>query len=392
MEMYAEYVINARSIERKFKRGLTKNGYFLTAKGCINHLVEYGKTHFSIKTDKGKEPIVIKRSAIRKAASYFFFKRTAIREDFEKFSNFTSAVFAIIFECFRNKSKLQLLKGGRFRISLLATRWYASGLERDPSILKLFKNLNGKYVLFNYKSILESPNCLHLLDKLDLYCIIDSGAFSIFNQQRKNMKNPTQQQHLFEVETLDSMILEGYARFINEHKNNHRIMGFFPLDCIGDPVQTKKNYKRLKELTDAKIYPVWQFTDSLDELDRLVQEEHEMIGLGGLVPLLKSQKHVIREVLDKVIERYPAVNFHALGISDELLQEYRIFSADSTSFLNARKYKDGRKIYLPNGERVTAPEDMTTLEIIKQNLSYLIGVEQIRDIQLSFTEIVQEGA
>jgi len=34
------------------------------------------------------------------------------------------------------------------------------------------------------------------------------------------------------------MILKGYADFIYVNKNNPRIIGFFPLDVIGDPEAT----------------------------------------------------------------------------------------------------------------------------------------------------------
>jgi hypothetical protein len=386
--MYLEYEVKARQIERQFKRRLTKRGYFLTAKGNINSLVDYGKTEVAIKTEKGKEPIRLKRSALRKAINFFYFKRTAIREDFEAFSKYTSAIFGIIVQCFEQVSKLQKLQNGLFRISLLGTRFYCSGLERDPSILKLVKELNGRFVLFNYKSILESPQCLQWLDTYDLYAVIDSGSFSLFNADKKKSKEVVQQQ-LFGEEGMDELILEGYARFINEHKSNQRILGYFPLDRIGDPIATRRNYKRLKELTNANIFPVWQITDSLEELDRLVAEEPEMIGLGGAVPFLSSRKHIVRDILEKVTKRHPNVPFHGLGISDELLLEFNLFSADSTAFLNARKWMDGRKVYLPNGVRVNAPDDMSTLDIIKQNLRHLIGLERIESIQLNLEDFCQ---
>jgi len=169
-------------------RAIIKTGYFLTAKGYINRLVDYGKTHVLVMTEKGKDLFQVKRTSIRSAISFFYFKRTAIRKDFEPFSRFTSALFAIIIQCFKDKSKLQKLKNGLFRISLLGTRCHFSGLERVPAILKLVKELNGKYVLFNYKSILESPQCLRLLETYDLYCIIESGTYSFFNENKKNGK------------------------------------------------------------------------------------------------------------------------------------------------------------------------------------------------------------
>lgn len=387
--VYAEYKLKARTIERKFKITVSKRGYILTAKGCFNYLSDYGKSHVALKTENGKQQIIINRQNLRKAISFFFFKRTAIREDFALFSNFTSAIFGIVMDCFKGLSKLQVLKGGLFRLSLIGTRFHASGLERDKATIKLLKELNGKYVLYNYKSILESPSCLDMLEEYDLYALIDSGAFSLFKKKKKS--KAVTQQVLFADDTMNDLLLEGYARFINQHKDNPRILGFFPLDSVGDPVLTKENYMKLKSLTEAKIYPVWQFTDTMDELDQLVEEEHAMIGIGGLVPFISSRKHIIREVMDKVIKRHPTVNFHGLGVADELLNEY-FFSADSTAFLNARKYAAGRKVYLPCGERVEAPEVMSTMEVIKQNLMYLIGLEEVTEPQLSFYDLHLEGA
>ncbi|MFT9494379.1 MULTISPECIES: hypothetical protein [Bacillota] len=382
--MYAEYRLNARSVERRFQREVIKKGYYLTAKGCINRLIDYRKTKIIIATEKGEGTISISRKNIRKAISYFYFKRTAVREDFS-FCNYTSAIFAIVYACFSGISKLQILKNGLYRLSMKGTRFFASGLERDPFIFKTLKELGGKYVLYNYKNVIESPGCLEELDRHNMYCLIDSGAFTLFNERKKLKKAAHKQQTLFAEESLDEMVLEGYAKFINENMENPRILGFFPLDCVGNPEKTKNNYRKLVRLAPAAtIYPVWQCTDSVEELNRLVSEEHEMIGIGGLVPFLSKRKPFVREILAKVTTRHPNVNWHALGVADELLMDYGIFSADSTAFLNARKYAEGRRIYLPSGERVKVPNEMDTIEIIKQNLLFLIGLEKVSEPQLSF--------
>ncbi|MEK3992789.1 hypothetical protein [Robertmurraya sp. FSL R5-0851] len=386
--MYLEYTVNARQVERKFQREMNKQGFYRTAKGNINRLVEYGKTHVFVITEKGANPIELERTSIRKAITFFFFKRTAIRSDFKIFSEFTSAMFAIIVHCFRDKSKLLKLKHGLFRVSLIGTRHWFSGLERSPDILSLLKSLGGKYVLFNYKSILESPNCLRQLDENDLFCICDSGAFSLFNQSKKDEKNEVYQPALFESELLDEMILEGYAQFINKHKSNPRILGFMPLDCIGNPQKTRENYKKLKELTDAHIYPVWQITDTLEELDRIVEKEPEMVAIGGCVPFLSSRKDFVRDKLKVITKRHPNVCFHGLGIANEMLLDFGIFSADSTAYLNARKWSD-RKVYLPTGERIEAPVEMSTMEIIAHNIKFLLGLENLEESQLSLLDMAQ---
>lgn len=145
--MYTEYTVNARKVERKFQREMSKQGFYRTAKGKINRLVEYGKTHVLVLTEEGTEPIRLNRSSIRKAISYFFFKRTAIRSDFEAYSKFTSAMFAIIVHCFRDMSKLLKLKHGLYRVSMLGTRHWFSGLERSPDILSLLKSLGVWFLI-----------------------------------------------------------------------------------------------------------------------------------------------------------------------------------------------------------------------------------------------------
>ncbi|USK62303.1 hypothetical protein [Peribacillus asahii] len=386
--MYTEYNFNARKTERKFQRELAKKGYFRTVKGFINKLVIYGKTHLTFQTEKGTKPLTIARKSLRAALSYVFFERTVIRKDMEIYSKFSSALFAIVAHCFHDMSKLQVLKNGLYRLSLLGTRFFASGLERDPETIKLLKRVNGNFVLFNYINILESPNCLKLLEEYNLYCLIDSGAFTLFNTKKKERENV--QLELLEDTELNEMVLEGYAKFINEHKLNKRILGFFPLDVIGDGKATKENYQKLKALTDAHIIPVWQFTDSLEELDHLVPEEHKIIAIGGLIPFVSNRKHIIRAVLDQVVAKHPKQCFHLLGIANELLLEYGVFSSDSTAFLNARKYEDGRKVYLSNGKRIKAHESMSTNEIIRKNLQFLVSLENetTQNQQLSFAEIV----
>lgn len=47
-----------------------------------------------------------------------------------------------------------------------------------------------------------------------------------------------------------------------------------------------------------------------------MEEEHEMIGVGGLAPFISNRKHIIREVMDKVIERHPTILSEVRKISN----------------------------------------------------------------------------
>lgn len=393
--MYKEYELNARVVERKFRRELNKQGFVRTAKGAINYLVAYERNCIYLKSAKGTKPYRLKREVIRKAISYMYFKRTTVRKEMEVYTEYSSALFGILNYIFRHISKLQTLKFGEYRISLIGTMFFASGLERSPELIeKVLIKLGLKRVLYNYKSIMESSGALYMLEKYDLYALIDSGAFSFFNEKKKKRKKAVQQQDLFEESLLDDFTLEGYATFINENMHNKRILGFLPLDVVGNPIKTQENYRKLKELAPkATIFPVWQFTDSIKELENLVNQEHEVICIGGMVPYLSSRKPFIRQVLDKVFAHFPEQNFHALGLADELLMEYSFFSSDSTAYLNARKYEEGRKVYLQNGERVDAPKEMTTKDIIIQNIKFLLSLENLyENRQLTFDTVIERGA
>ncbi|QCJ45573.1 hypothetical protein FAY30_26960 (plasmid) [Bacillus sp. S3] len=248
--MYKEYDLNARVAERKFRREIKKQGYFRTVKGAINYLVDYEKDCIYLKSNKGAKAFRLRCDTVRRAISYMYFKRTAVRKEMEVFREFSSALFGILNHIFRYISKLQTLKFGELRISLIGTLFFASSLERSPKLLeKVLKKIGVKRVLFNYKSIVESSETLNMLEKYDLYALIDSGAFSFFNEKKKRGKKAVQQQELFPESVMDDFTLEGYAKFINDNMHNKRILGFLPLDVVGDPQKTKENYRKLKELT-----------------------------------------------------------------------------------------------------------------------------------------------
>ncbi len=318
-------------------RLIEKRGFFLTANGQLN-TVQLEKRMLIITTSKKEAGIKISRDQIRKGIRHMQVYRTLIRKDLEGITAFTSALLGILIEIFKSKSKLLTLKNGLYRLSLLGVRFYASGLEKDPFLRKVYKDLGGKYVLFNYYQLLQSSFDWEkwLIDH-EMFCVIDSGSYSYYQKKKKINKASYKQQELFSEEDLTKHYINGYADFINRHKHNTQILGFFPFDCIGDPQQTKWNYEILKSKTDANIFPVWQMTDSLDELQKLVDEEPEMIGFGGSIQFLSNRLDKVRSVLQGLFKRFENVNFHLLGVANELLLEFPCFSADSTAYINARK-------------------------------------------------------
>lgn len=172
--------------------------------------------------------------------------------------------------------------------------------------------------------------------------------------------------------------IEGYASFINKYSDHPRVMGFFQLDVIGDPLKTRENFFKLQKLTqnNPKVFPVWQFGDTLTNLEELVNSEHELIGIGGLVRFMTNRKKQVVKVLDEIFSKFRDTNFHFFGGSNELLLKYPWFSSDSTAHLNARKSANQRKVYLDNGHRIDAPVDMSNTDIIRQNIEFLLGLEK----------------
>lgn len=270
-----------------------------------------------------------------------------------------------------------------FRISLVGTRVYFSGLERSPGMRKIVKEQKGDYLLFNYYSITQSSkDPVETLEENQQYCIIDSGAFSFYSAYKKKK----QQICLFSEEIMQEMYLEGFIDYINKHKDNAHVLGFITLDVIGDEKKTIENYRYIKQKTNAEIIPVWQVTGTIEYLSELVAEEHAVICIGGMVPFISKRKEYLRERLDYIKREFPTQNFHFLGVADELLNEYGAFSSDSTAFLNARKYKDNR-IYMNSGYRELAPLDFGTLEIIIHNIKYLVQLEESMPLQLNLLKI-----
>ncbi|QOY37701.1 hypothetical protein AWH56_009010 [Anaerobacillus isosaccharinicus] len=369
--------IDARSIERAFKRQMEKKGWFTTANGTTNTIVSYTGQYIVINSSKSTKPLSISRERLRKAISFTYFKRTIIRKDMEKYSKFHSAIFGMMFAIFRDKAKLQKLKKG-FRITLKGLRYFFGGCEQAPADMELVSKQGGKFLLLSHHYLRKQrrENWLGHLERLDLYAVIDSGAFSEYTKGKKKKAN--EQLTLFKEDPI-----EEYARAINQLKNHPRIIGFFPLDVIGDPAATKINYDKLVQITKgAKIYPVWQISDTYEALEQLVSEEHELIGIGGTVPLLKTNRvNEVRSIFKKVFESHPTQPFHWLGGANEMLCEFAFYSSDSIAWLNPRK-NDEMKIYDESGKR-RFTNDLSMLEIMQHNICFLLGLEHNYEKQLT---------
>ncbi|WP_436372235.1 hypothetical protein [Cytobacillus sp. BC1816] len=93
-----------------------KAGYYNTASGITNYIVQYGKNSITVKTP---------------------------------------ALFGMINRIFHHIARLLKLREG-YRLSLKTLRFCASGLEREKNGLQLLKKIGGNFVLFNFFQILQS--------------------------------------------------------------------------------------------------------------------------------------------------------------------------------------------------------------------------------------------
>ena len=102
----------------------------------------------------------------------------------------------------------------------------------------------------------------------------------------------------------------------------------------------------------------------------MVSEGHEMIAIGGSVPL-KSQKQQ-KEVFSLVFDRFPDQLFHLLGGASRSILEFEFFSFDATTPLAASKY--GR-VLRADSLQMDAPAEWSKEKRLAINFTILLGVE-----------------
>jgi len=92
------------------------------------------------------------------------------------------------------------------------------------------------------------------------------------------------------------------------------------LDRVGDPVMTHFNQRYLTQYVGRPPIPIWHVQSDWNELDQVVSEDHEVIGIGGSVKIRSEEKK--RTIFQEIFKRYPNQNFHCLGLSSALLWEF----------------------------------------------------------------------
>lgn len=157
------------------------------------------------------------------------------------------------------------------------------------------------------------------------------------------------------------------------------IYQFLTADVIGDPIKTRENTRYLERVVGRKPIPVFHVQNSLDVLEEMIAEDHDVIAIGGSVFVSRQERvRIFGEIFKRFGDR---ANFHALGLgTTELLLRHPWFSADASTWLNGRIF---RKLITLAGD-IPAPRWMGSEEALGFNVRSLAALEnRYQDLQLN---------
>lgn len=145
---------------------------------------------------------------------------------------------------------------------------------------------------------------------------LDSGAFSAWSKGVK-------------------IDIDEYISFIKQHQEY--LTYYAVLDVIGDPDKTYENQKYMEKQGVSPI-PCYHYGEDVSWLKRYLNEGHEFIALGGMVPI--STRDLL-SWLDNLFSQYltdeeglPKVKIHGFGMTSlKLMLRYPWYSVDSTSWV-----------------------------------------------------------
>ncbi|MCD8502891.1 MAG: hypothetical protein LRY71_16070 [Bacillaceae bacterium] len=219
IELFKE---KAKSLEKRFLNRWKRQGFYKTVLGKKNFFTKVDRHYLYFCTEgEGKRLLKIARNKVREAISYLHFKRTSIRKELEKFSKYSSALFGILETIFGSLVKKQRCPSGLVRLTLKGTRFFPSGCCRKGD-LELIKASGGKFVMLSYYDIHDNSTWLSHLVRLNLYAIIDSGAFSFY--RTKGQQKETDYYPLVDVPEIP--LIDRYLSFINQYKDYPNVIVF----------------------------------------------------------------------------------------------------------------------------------------------------------------------
>lgn len=136
--------------------------------------------------------------------------------------------------------------------------------------------------------------------------------------------------------------VEDYAKYIQEHN----VKVAFELDT-NDLKETISNREYLLKYTNAKIIPVYHFSDfngaQIDILDDFIKD-FNYISIGGIAGVKEATVNKTKSFFDFVFNKTrDKIKVHGLGITDKkLMNYYPFYSVDSTSWLSFVRFGSSR--------------------------------------------------
>lgn len=360
--------------EAIFFRKHGHQGYtFYTVKGNRPNIIhKVTEKYVYVCTEKGTKPNRISRANLRKALAILFYRRVTTLKQLVKINSYSSALAAMIKSIMIDICKVVISKTGAVRLTLRGLRYIFSGLSKGKDDVRIVKENGGHFVLINYYTIRNSltDNWKENLLALGMgykSVLLDPGEKTLFDAKKKGRN----------VKPID---IDEYAAFVVKHSDI--IFQYLTLDIIGDPVTTRRNTEYLERATGRKPIPVYHIQSSLDVLQEIVDEDHDVIAIGGSA-LRSVSPRKREEAFDAIFKRFgDSVNFHALGLgSIQMLLRYNWFSADASSWLNGRIF--GTLTSLSGNVKV--PKWMSSQMALSFNIRNLVALEdRYSDMQIDF--------
>lgn len=370
--MNIHFQAKAASKERAFLRKFGKEGYtFYTVKEHRPNVIQkVTKDFIYVTTEKSKRPNRISRASLRRALSVLFYRRVTTLKVLIRINSFSSALAGLIKIIMSDICKITETKTKAVRLSLRGLRYIFSGVSKGKDDVRIVKQNGGLFVLLNYYTIRNDlwDNWKKNLQELgfDYKCVIlDPGEKSYYEAVQKG-------------KTVKPIDLECYGEFVRRHSDV--IYQYLTCDVIGDPVQTRRNTEYLERVVGRRPVPIFHVQNSLDVLEEIIAEDHDVIAIGGSVFVSRKRR---AEVFAEIFKRFGhRANFHALGLgATDMLLRHPWFSADASSWLNGRIF---RKLISLSGD-VTAPRWMTSEDALAFNVRTFATLEdRYTDIQMNF--------
>lgn len=270
--------------------------------------------------------------------------------------------------------KVVITKTGAVRLTIRGLRYIFSGLSKGKDDVRIVKENGGQFILLNYVTIrndLSESWKNNLRERgFDYRCVIlDPGVKTLYDAVSRGVN----------VKPID---IDDYADFVIRHSDV--IYQYLTLDRIADPITTQRNTHYLSEKVGRRPLPIYHIQSPLEALQEIVDEDYEVVAIGGSA--LKSVSPRKREEsFNAIFSRFGNQNFHALGLgSMKLLLKYRWFSADASSWLNGRIFR--QLITMAGYER--APDGMSAEETLGFNIRNLVSLEErYTDLQMNLNMV-----